>query len=194
MGNIISHNNIVGTRGPGVPVSEAGIQLKSATRNQIFSNNITCNGPCIVIDCYVGTEGLQNSKSERNVLYQNHFISNSTHVSQVGYGTGDYSVSNTWHRNGKGNYWSDYEGTDADGDGIGDPPYIVDENNQDSYPLVIPVETYPSPSPSPEPSLSPEPPSETQSSPTTLIYVSLVTVVAVVGLGLMVYLKKRNKS
>jgi len=35
-----------------------------------------------------------------------------------------------------GNYWSDYAGVDADGDGIGDPPYVIDENNTDRYPLI----------------------------------------------------------
>jgi hypothetical protein len=36
------------------------------------------------------------------------------------------------------NYWSDYNGTD--GDGIGDTPYIINEENQDNYPLMSPVE------------------------------------------------------
>jgi len=35
-----------------------------------------------------------------------------------------------------GNYWSDYAGVDADGDGIGDTPYVIDENNTDRYPLI----------------------------------------------------------
>ena len=42
------------------------------------------------------------------------------------------------------NYWSDYNGTDNNGDGIGDTPhisqYILDENVQDNYPLITPLD------------------------------------------------------
>jgi hypothetical protein len=42
------------------------------------------------------------------------------------------------------NYWSDYNGTDNNGDGIGDTPhisqYILDENVQDDYPLIAPLD------------------------------------------------------
>jgi hypothetical protein len=37
-----------------------------------------------------------------------------------------------------GNYWSDYTGTDANYDGIGDTPYTIDALNQDRYPLMGP--------------------------------------------------------
>jgi len=47
-------------------------------------------------------------------------------------------LNNTWDHGypSGGNYWSNYNGTDSDGDGIGDTPYIIDENNQDRYPLM----------------------------------------------------------
>lgn len=41
-----------------------------------------------------------------------------------------------------GNHWADYEGVDEDGDGIGDMPYVLDEENVDYHPLIQPVESY----------------------------------------------------
>jgi len=43
---------------------------------------------------------------------------------------------NIWDNGTTGNYWSDYNGTDNDGDGIGDTPYIIGEDNQDNHPLM----------------------------------------------------------
>src|SRR5208337_2623103 len=36
----------------------------------------------------------------------------------------------------EGNYWSDYSGVDANRDGIGDTPYVIDANNTDNFPLM----------------------------------------------------------
>jgi nitrous oxidase accessory protein len=50
-------------------------------------------------------------------------------------GGGDVSRANTW----RDNYWSDYSGYDADGDGVGDVPYRADrffENLTDREPLL----------------------------------------------------------
>jgi nitrous oxidase accessory protein NosD len=51
----------------------------------------------------------------------------------------DFNVTetkHTWDNGSRGNYWSDYNGTDADSDGIGDTPYVIDVLNEDRYPLM----------------------------------------------------------
>ena len=53
------------------------------------------------------------------------------------------------------NYWADYNGTDANGDGIGDSAYFYKDTLQDNHPLMEPVPMlteFPSSSPSPTPS------------------------------------------
>jgi nitrous oxidase accessory protein NosD len=67
----------------------------------------------------------------------NAFNNNTKHLS--GCVCKEYNMSeamHTWDNGKEGNYWSDYNGTDADGDGIGDTPYVIDVLNQDRYPLM----------------------------------------------------------
>jgi parallel beta-helix repeat protein len=42
----------------------------------------------------------------------------------------------SWDDGGEGNFWSDYNGTDANHDGVGDTRYVIDVLNQDRYPLM----------------------------------------------------------
>lgn len=42
----------------------------------------------------------------------------------------------TWDNGKEGNYWSDYNGTDQNGDDIGDTAYVFDPQNEDRYPLM----------------------------------------------------------
>ena len=45
---------------------------------------------------------------------------------------------NTWDNGIEGNYWSNYTGVDANHDGIGDSPHVLDTNNTDNTPLMGP--------------------------------------------------------
>jgi len=56
-----------------------------------------------------------------------------------------WTSSNIWNYDSIGNYWSDYNGTDSNGDGIGDTPYMISTSPEeygdaDNYPLMEPVD------------------------------------------------------
>jgi hypothetical protein len=51
---------------------------------------------------------------------------------------------NFWDNGSEGNYWSNYNGTDANRDGIGDTPYIIEVNSTDRYPLMSIIPEFPS--------------------------------------------------
>ena len=71
------------------------------------------------------------------VMTHNSFVDNNVHFS--GCFCEDYNTTepiHTWDDEKEGNFWSDYNGTDADGDGVGDTPYIIDPQNRDRYPLM----------------------------------------------------------
>ena len=76
-----------------------------------------------------------------NVIFLNNFINNSVNGR-------DSSFYNSWNSSFAGNYWDDYEGTDANGDGIGDTPYYVGFP-YDYLPLMQPVALPTGPTPIP---------------------------------------------
>ena len=75
-----------------------------------------------------------------NSIYNNSFINNSRQVFDnwfINPGLPEELQSvNIWYNGITGNYWSDYNGTDSNEDGIGDTPYIINNLNQDNYPLI----------------------------------------------------------
>ena len=72
--------------------------------------------------------------SSNNTISHNNFLSNNEQVLT-------HQSTNLWDNGVEGNYWSDYEdrypdATEIDGSGIWDTPYVIDEDNQDNYPLL----------------------------------------------------------
>ena len=97
-----------------------GLQMLASSNNSITGNYLLTNSYCAI----------DFDDSENNSFHHN--TVNSTGATCVVFRAG----LNTWDDGFEGNYWSDYNGTDDDQDGIGDTPYIIDANNIDHYPLV----------------------------------------------------------
>jgi parallel beta-helix repeat protein len=97
-----------------------GIVLDSFSYgNSITANNVTASR----------SYGIVLAFSSYNYIYRNNFVNNSLQVLSV-------ASTNYWDDGTRGNYWSNYNGTDANHDGIGDTPYVIDSDNIDHYPLM----------------------------------------------------------
>jgi nitrous oxidase accessory protein len=60
------------------------------------------------------------SSATDNLFEMNNVVENLSPIEVIGSHT-----DNQWNRPGAGNYWSDYEGFDLNGDGIADVPYCI---------------------------------------------------------------------
>ncbi len=124
-----------------------GIQLGFSDNNTIFQNNMTHNEHGLDIGSSFNNLIFENiiSNNDIGVLLTdmdavNNTVWNNDFVGNIRQALDDTSGTKVFWDNGfEGNYWSDYNGTDQNGDGIGDSPYFVDKNNLDNYPLMEPV-------------------------------------------------------
>ena len=128
-GNNISYNIIVN--------NAIGIMVYKSS-NTITENIIKSN-----------EYGIMFGYSSNNSIFHNDFISN------IVYQAFNDLSTDTWDNGypSGGNYWNDYNGTDfysgpyqnlTGSDGIGDTPYVINENNTDNYPLMSPLYVHPS--------------------------------------------------
>src|SRR5215471_2721024 len=62
------------------------------------------------------------SSSDENVFTENNFVENLTRLQLIG-----KSTTTKWSENGRGNFWSDYDGYDMNEDGRGDVPQRVQD-------------------------------------------------------------------
>ena len=120
--NTISENNLVNN-------SANGFNVYSTKNNYIIGNNVTNSGEYGII--FTASNG--NSFFRNNFNNNNQTFDNSVLLTYL-----TLSV-NIWDNGFEGNYWSDYNGTDADGNGIGDTLYLIYGSNQDNYPLMAPI-------------------------------------------------------
>jgi nitrous oxidase accessory protein len=161
--NIISKNNISNE------LVKYAITIRNGTNNLFHSNQVEVTS-LWNINLRIG------SQAQNNTFYSNAFIGKGELVSidTTAYG-------NFWDNGINGNFWSNYNGTDANRDGIGDNPYIINGDNIDNYPLLFPYDI--------ENDTVVLPPPEPFS--TTLVMAAVATV-AVVSAVLAIYFKKRK--
>ena len=122
-----SDNNIV--RNNTIATNSNGIYLYQSDGNIVTGN--------LIYDNY--NYGIDLTESNRNFFHHNNLIENKKSVSPYSSG------NNVWDDGypSGGNHWSDYEerypdAKELDDSGIWDTPYVIDENNQDNYPLMNP--------------------------------------------------------
>jgi nitrous oxidase accessory protein len=87
-----------------------GVFLEAVRDTEFLDNVIAGND--VALEIFASSEG--------NTFTGNNFVSNLSPLQVVGRRT-----STRWSRAGRGNYWSDYDGYDLDGDGIGDRPHRI---------------------------------------------------------------------
>ena len=180
-GNTVSGNSISDL------ADGMGALMLWASSNNVISRNVLYGGnPMFLLgssdnvisnNFVVDSEyGIVVGLSSNNEIYSNYFINVAQLAMDTEISEGTPST-NSWDNGSKGNYWSDYAGTDSNGDGIGDTPHVLYENNQDNFPLM----NYPPISTNPQ----------TDSSlPTEVIIIIFVAVVAFVAAVAVLKLRK----
>jgi parallel beta-helix repeat protein len=213
--NRISDNNITGAMVSGISLDVSSSNTVSGNRisdladgmgalmlwkssNNVISRNLLFGGnPMLMIECSGNTlsenfvmnseYGMVVGASSGNSIYSNYFINVTQRILDTEMSAGLPS-ENSWDNGAEGNYWSDYVGADADGDGVGDSPYPLYENNQDNHPLM----DYPPISTTPKTD-SPEPPAQSSSSFTLPAEAIIGIVVAIIVLVAAVAVLKLRK-
>ncbi|MFA5772396.1 MAG: Ig-like domain-containing protein [Thermoplasmata archaeon] len=118
--NKITHNKITNC-GFGVYLGDA-TKLNSVALNSIINSNYSV---------YIDSNGFG-----KNLIYSNNMI-NATLGAYDAIDEYSSNKGSLWNESKRGNYWSDYNGSDLDDDGIGDFPYIISGgSSKDWYPLM----------------------------------------------------------
>ncbi|RCV65429.1 nitrous oxidase accessory protein [Methanophagales archaeon] len=141
--------------------NEGGIILFCSNSNTITGNAESNNNGGILITANSSDNviagntvrgnlwyGILLRVSNNNVITGNDFISNTTNVHSANSANFwnsteplTYQYNNTTFTSYIGNFWSNYKGPDADGDGLGDTPYVID-SDEDHHPLMSRFENY----------------------------------------------------
>jgi parallel beta-helix repeat protein len=129
-------------KGNAISNSRRGIYLYESNDNTIKDNTISgsvwqairlflSNSNTLKENTILNSNyGVYLRLSNKNTLFHNNMMFNTNQAYDDG--------TNAWNTGKEGNYWSDYSGIDADNNGIGDTPYVIDADTKDKYPLMNP--------------------------------------------------------
>jgi len=158
--------------------------LLSGDSNNIIKNYIAGNDEGL----FLGVNG-PGTVPLNITLSGNSFVDNEVQFS--GCTCAQYNLTeaiHTWDNGSRGNFWSDYNGTDSNGDGIGDTPYVIDPKNQDRFPLMQ-ISAVPPASPSPSATSEPSQPFLNSAYALAIFAAAFVAITAAV-----VLISKRRKK
>jgi nitrous oxidase accessory protein NosD len=138
---IVTGNNMINGV-DGIGVASHSVVSKNTILNFTESGLSIGGNDSIIFENYVAdcSNAVSMSSDDsflirNNTVYHNNFVNNTEPLLLLG--NASQSV-NFWDYGKVGNYWSGYNGADANGDGIGDTPFTVDAFNVDRYPLMQP--------------------------------------------------------
>ncbi|MHA2214421.1 MAG: NosD domain-containing protein [Candidatus Hodarchaeales archaeon] len=116
-----------------------GIHLNSgSTNNLLIKNNFVNNQQALD----------ESNPGQNNYIYFNNFVDNVKTISGLGSALFNspnpvnYIYKEKFYHSYVGNYWSDYQGSDQNSDGIGEASYSVSVSKTDNYPLMMSFEEY----------------------------------------------------
>jgi parallel beta-helix repeat protein len=175
------------------------LYFSGSSGNSIYLNNFLKNDRQFA-DAGVSSSSTQPTKAASDSIGSLQLVA--AYVTGVNFMPPPPPSSNQWDNGAKGNYWIDYNGSDKNGDGIGDAAYYLYENNQDRYPLVNPVSVSGAPAGKPKENMSQtddtQAPQGTPEPELPIEYVIMV-LAALVGItvtaaGGIFYFKKRGEG
>ncbi|HEV8595896.1 MAG TPA: hypothetical protein VGR51_10260, partial [Thermoplasmata archaeon] len=120
-GSVVADNG-----GSGVEVTLAGSPPPPYQSTGIVCNDLARNGLANPNSRF-GVD-LVSPNASLFPVFRNNFVDNGAQARDEG--------ANAWDDGTQGNFWSDYPGTDADGDGFGDVPYVIDSDSVDRHPFI----------------------------------------------------------